>query len=341
MQKDLRIVIPAFNSTTTIIKCIDAIIAALSFHSSWEIVIVDNGENQDLKSMFINYPVSIVKRDEYQSAAYSRNEGVNGYLNGILVFIDSDVICENNCIKKLIQPIENKLCKATIGNYSKNINGLSFSQKYKQLYINHIYSRNDKGIKNDFWTAICSLDASVFHELNGFNTNFKGANGEDQEFGIRLTKKGYKVVSVKDANGQHLNPYGVINIIKNDFKKGITAVKNSLENKVPLSDNRHSKGKDMFAVFFSISNFFFVLLTLVNHKFIFVAFITFILWFISRCSLNMAYLSNGGYLFFIRSTLFMICLDWIRFMCVIVGFLRFKIFRNISSSQPQIKTSLT
>ena len=188
LQKDIRIVIPAFKALDTIKKCIDAVLDAITFHKSWEILIVDNGQNPSLEMLLKDYPVTILKRDENQSAAYARNEGVKGFFNGIIVFIDSDVICEKDSIKNLIKPLQAKLCNATIGNYSKNIKGLSFSQKYKQLYINHIYSREGSKIKNDFWTAICAVDAKVFNELNGFNTNFKGANGEDQEFGIRLTK---------------------------------------------------------------------------------------------------------------------------------------------------------
>ncbi len=173
LKKEIRIVIPAFNACNTIQKSIEAILEAIDFHESWEIVVVDNGQNPDLVHLLVDYPVTILKRDKYHSAAYARNEGAKGFSNGKLIFIDSDVICERDCIKNLIKPLHSNLCNATIGNYSKNIKGLSFSQKYKQLYINHIYDREDSNIKNDFWTAICSVDAKVFNKLNGFNTNFK------------------------------------------------------------------------------------------------------------------------------------------------------------------------
>jgi GT2 family glycosyltransferase len=338
-QKEIRIVIPAFKAYGTIQKCLEGVLDAISFHESWEIVIVDNGQNPDLVKLFKDYPVTVLKKDENQSAAYARNEGAKGFLNGILVFIDSDVICEKDCIENLIKPIQNKLCDGTIGNYSKNLKGLSFSQKYKQLYINHIYSREGSKIKNDFWTAICSLDAKVFNKLNGFNTNFKGANGEDQEFGIRLTKNGYNVLSVNNANGQHLNPYDTLNIIRNDFKKGLTAVKNSLENKVPFSDNRHSKMKDILAVFFAVLTVLFLTFSILNSDLIFVPIATFLLWFTCRMSLNITFFKNGDMVFFLKSLLLMFCLDLVRFTCVIIGFVNNKLLK-LSTKEEIFITSI-
>ncbi|MBK7666570.1 MAG: glycosyltransferase family 2 protein [Sphingobacteriaceae bacterium] len=211
---DIRIVVPVYNSSNTICDCVDAILKAIAFCKSWELVVVDNEENSNLEILLKNYPIALIKRTDSKSAAYARNEGAKGFSNGILVFIDSDVIVETPCIERLVQPIISKSCDATIGNYSSNLNNLSFAQKYKQLYIRHIYDRNSNGIRNDFWTAIAAVDAVAFSKLNGFDIKFKGANGEDQEFGIRLTKNNFKVLAVKSANGQHRNPYSVSGIIK-------------------------------------------------------------------------------------------------------------------------------
>ena len=324
-QKEIRVVIPAFKALKTIQKCVDAILDAIRFHQSWEIIIVDNGQNPDLKLLLKDYPVTILKRDESYSAAYARNEGAKDFSNGILVFIDSDVICEKECIKNLIKPLQNNLCNATIGNYSKKIKGLSFSQKYKQLYINHVYSRESSKIKNDFWTAICAIETNTFQNLGGFNTNFKGANGEDQEFGIRLTKNGNQVLSVRDAIGQHLNPYGVLNVIRNDYKKCLTAVKNSLENEVPFSDNRHSNLRDILSVFFAVTTISCLILTPIYSNFLISFVFLFLSWFVCRIHVSNTFLKNGGLLFFIEALLLMYCLDLVRFTCVVVGFTNNKI----------------
>jgi cellulose synthase/poly-beta-1,6-N-acetylglucosamine synthase-like glycosyltransferase len=224
-------------------------------------------------------------------------------------------------------PLQNNLCHAAIGNYSRNIDGLSFSQKYKQLYINHVYNRGHLTIKNDFWTAICAVDAKVFKRFAGFNSYFKGANGEDQEFGIRLTKYGYRVWTVKNANGQHLNPYGVLNIIRNDFRKGLVAVKNSLDNKVPFSDNRHSKKQDIISVLFAVLTAIFLILIPISIFSISPFLSSFIIWLTYRIDLSRQFLKYGGKVFFIKSLMLMFTLDLVRCMCVIVAVVKYKILR--------------
>lgn len=254
----IRIVVPAYNAGETIQKCVEAILEATSALNACEIIIVDDGKNIDLENALYRYNIKILKSLQNGSAAYARNQGANNFDVGIIVFIDSDVICDKNCITNLIAPLQKKLCQATIGNYSDNLSGLNFAQKYKQLYIKHIYDRPNPVIKNDFWTAISAVDAKVFHSVSGFNTNFKGANGEDQEFGIRLTKNSYKVLSVADAVGQHINPYTISKIIRNDFRKGVTAVLNSLQNNVALTDNRHANSVDIFSVAMAVLSLFFI-----------------------------------------------------------------------------------
>jgi GT2 family glycosyltransferase len=323
LLKNLRIVVAAYKADDTIKNCIDAIINALYFHESWEIYVVDNGQNFRLDKILNNYPVIILKRDKLKSAAFSRNEGAKNFNKGVLVFIDSDVVCEKKSIENLIVPINQKKCHASIGNYSTNVAGLKFSQKYKQLYIHHIYNNSSFDIKNDFWTAICAVDAQVFNELGGFDVSFMGANGEDQEFGIRLTRFGYSVLFVNNALGKHLNPYGVFNIIKNDFKKGLKAVLNSLDNKVPLSDNRHAKMTNKIAVLFAISTLVLLAFVIFNIYFIYLSFLSFLMWLCFRSKLILTFIKNGGGLFFLKAILFMFCLDIIRFICVFLGFLKF------------------
>lgn len=319
----LRVIIPAYNSPPNVItNCISAIEKALSFSKTWEIIVVDNGRNENLAQTLATYSVKVLKRTQMASAAYARNEGASSFHEGIIIFIDSDVICEPNCIEELIKPIQKRLCNATIGNYSQNLQGLSFPQKYKQLYIHHVYSKENVQIRHDFWTAISAIDAQVFHQLQGFDTRFKGANGEDQEFGIRLSKRHFQVFSVPHANGQHLNPYNIIGIIKNDFKKGVRAVQNSFHNKVPLSDNRHASKNNMWAVIFAVLSVFFLAASIFLPSFIWLSVILGMCWFLCRIKLAHIFLQNAGIIFLLKTILLMFILDLVRCLCVGVGILK-------------------
>lgn len=318
-NKRVRIVVPAYNAGETIVECVDAICKATYCFENWELIVVDNGLNHNLDTFLKKYPIQILQKTKIRSAAYARNKGAENFLEGILVFIDSDVIIEKECLLLLTKPIINKSEIATIGNYSKEVTGLNFAQRYKQLYIHHVYSQNDSLIKNDFWTAISAIDASIFHQLNGFDCSFKGANGEDQEFGIRLTQKKYSVVGIPNANGKHINAYTVKKLVFNDFKKGITAMSNSLENKVPLKDNRHAKYRSINAVFFAALFALTFVLSILSVKMLVVSGLFFILWFVFRYNLvKICFLSQGA-IFTIKALFLIVILDLVRCASVLVG----------------------
>ncbi len=309
--------VPAYNCEHTIRPCIDALLESLrAIENPWELIIVNNGRNEGLANLLDGYDLNIISRTAYASAAYARNEGTSGFDEGVIVFVDSDVVCEKMCVARLIAPVLKGSCAATIGNYTTNVEGLSFAQQYKQLYIHHVYARENQAIKNDFWTAISAIDARVFHQIGGFDKRFKGANGEDQELGIRLTRAGYEVKSVPSANGQHLHGYTIWGIIKNDYYKGLTALKNSINNQVPLSDNRHAKGKDILAVALAVFMVSCLALSLFNVVFLWISLFLLVLWFYQRIKLHVVLLKSGGLIFWLKSLGLIIVLDWVRFIAV-------------------------
>lgn len=323
-SKNIRIVIPASRADATLRACLDGLLAALAFSDSWEIIIADNGGNTILPLLEQDYPLTIVRCDSRPSAAFARNAGAAGYTGGVLVFIDSDVVCDASCIEALVRPVASRKAHAAIGNYTSDTTGLTFAQRYKQLYIHNVYNRPQAPIRNDFWTAIAAVDAATFHRLGGFDIRFRGANGEDQEFGIRLTRHHCNVVAVREALGRHLNPYTVYRLIRNDFRKGVTAVGNSLQNNVALSDNRHARMPAILAVVFAaavipcaVAGFFFL-------PFGFLAILFFSAWMLFRTKLAVVFLRHGGILFFCGALTMMFLLDLVRACCVAAG-----VFKNM------------
>ena len=81
-QSDIRIVIPAYNANRTIVDCIEAILKAISFCKSSEIIVVDNSQNNDLLKLLDNYPIRVLKRNETSSAAYAVTRGRKVMIKG-------------------------------------------------------------------------------------------------------------------------------------------------------------------------------------------------------------------------------------------------------------------
>ena len=64
-----------------------------------------------------------------------------------------------------------------------------------------------------------------------FNTNIKSATSEDEEFGYVLLKKGYKILILRELNGEHRVNYNLKKIIKRNFAIYIDTTKSYLRNK--------------------------------------------------------------------------------------------------------------
>jgi GT2 family glycosyltransferase len=244
----VRVVVPAYRALLTISDCIAAIIAS-PLSEPFEIVVVDDGENPGLAALLAPYAeVTIRNTGGSGSAAVARNLGCVDFEDGVLVFVDADVILDPQALEALVEPIRAGQAEACVGNYSTVGGRLSFAARYKQLYISHVYGRRAGYLRNDFWTAIGAVDAKTFHALDGFDISFRGACGEDGDLGGKLTSAGKRVLGIPHAAGEHRHAITLSGLILNDWRKGKVALANKAKFKGKLSDNSHARPRDIVAV---------------------------------------------------------------------------------------------
>lgn len=248
--RHIRIVVPAYKSGKTITACIAALDRSAQ-DLDYEIFVVDDGGHPDLASLLSNFSVNIQQTGGGGSAAAARNLGARGFGGDFLVFVDADVIVEADALRSLLAPLEDGRAQAAIGNYTDDIAGLSFCTSYKQLYVACIYRRRSGYVINDFWTAIGAVSRPVFDALGGFDGRIKGANGEDADLGMRMTRNGYRIFAVPDALGQHRHEQTIGGIVKNDWRKGVLALRQCRAGQRALSDNLHATGRDIASVLLS------------------------------------------------------------------------------------------
>lgn len=239
------VVIPARRAARTIRDCVCAVLSS-TISADCETVVVDDGENGDLAAHLAGLPITIISSFS-GSAAAARNRGAEHSTASWLVFVDADVIVEPSCLDRLIAPLRDGDADATVGNYSRDVGGLSFGGRYKQLYISCMNERR-RPYLNTFWSALGAVDARAFAAVDGFDTAFKGANGEDAELGARLADKGFRIVPVASAQGRHRHSLSLRQLIANDWRKGIVAMRHYRQSDGALSDNCHATRRDKLAV---------------------------------------------------------------------------------------------
>ncbi len=319
-QPQVRVVIPAFGVTSAIRAVVEAVLQSRNC-PPLQVVVVDDGRNCDLHKVLFGTGVEIVFTGGSGSAAVARNRGAQGFGGTFLVFVDADVVVDPLCIAKLLKPLQDGRAEATMGNYSKDVQGMSFAAGYKQLYISRIYERRSGYVKNDFWSAMAAMDNHVFQCLSGFDPSFSGACGEDGELGGRMTRHGYSILAVPDAIGHHRKPLSVPQLLQNDWRKGLIAIRNYFRCNGSIGDNRHATRRDVAAV--TLAALELVVAALAFHYSPLLAAaaaaILGIGYLAARADILQAFSSQGP-VFVARACGLMFLLDLMRLICVAASF---------------------
>lgn len=244
-RAQVRIVVPTCSRAEPLLDCVMGISRSLAGFVSEIVVVEDSTGGSALPSFSTGLPSEVRKTGGLGSAAAARNLGARGFAGDFLVFVDSDVIVVPGALDRLLQPLLDGTADAVVGTYSTDVAGLNFAFAYKSLYIAHVYARDRPRIQNDYGTAIAAVRADVFFELGGFDVSYKGACGEDAEFGIRLTRRGYRIVAVPAACGRHRKRFTLRSLVINDWRKGRIAMFNYFRSAGSLTDNRHASRRDI------------------------------------------------------------------------------------------------
>jgi len=316
----LRIVVPAYGAMATLRQCLAAIQAS-EISYPYEVCVVDDGGNPLIQSLAKELRIPVVESGG-RGAAVARNLGVGSFSDGIIVFVDADVMIDKSTIGLLIDPLVAGVADATFGRYSIDVEGLNFFQKYKQMYISRVYSRKKGPVRDFFWTAIGAIRGDSFVTLGGFNADLPGRIGEDVDLGQRLTQSGRTILQIPLATGRHLKHFAFASLMANDFKKGASTVYLSLSAKEKISNNPHATRQDSIAVLYSVLAIVGVVVLIAINLSIMVKLACLVallsLYILIRAEF-VQYFARGGWVFAARAVVMMYLLDVTRMVSVVAG----------------------
>lgn len=316
IKDPIRIVIPAYKASDTIDACLRHVLAACDQCTDAEVVVVSY--KTTITHPF-DHRVHIIESARPLNAGEARNAGSKFCGDRILVFVDADVLILPGSLPALLQPIRAQIADATVGNYATDMISRKFFQNYKKLYIHQAYAR-DGVIANEFWTAYSAIRGQAFDAVGGFSTSFTFKGGEDTEIGIRLSANGFRIYAVAAALGQHLKEFTFRSLVENDLIKGSRTIYLSLQRRLPLSENRHAKKSDQYAVMAACVIALIACLGLWMHWiWLFLPF-TMGVYLMTRTTFFMA-CSRQGNLFLLRAACMAWVLDIVRACSVVNGIL--------------------
>lgn len=178
------VVIPVFNDTAGLIKCISAIQSQSISASRYEIIVADNNqisEKEFILSQLENKKINIIH--ETRPGSYiARNTGAKFAKFDILVFVDSDCIPDRNWLKNAETYINSRnrnifgILTGPVELFFKNenkMNSAEIYEKYTGFNFKSYVSEGTCGAGN--WISY----KDIFNSYGGFNEILK-SNGDTE-----------------------------------------------------------------------------------------------------------------------------------------------------------------
>ncbi|MGQ9720639.1 MAG: glycosyltransferase family 2 protein [Candidatus Jordarchaeum sp.] len=196
MNQKVNIIIPTFNRKSFLINTL------LSFNTqsykNFEIIVVDDGSeynlSEEISGLGLNYKIIYFYIDHHGRAS-ARNYAIKNAAGEILLFFDDHSRPSPGLIEEHVK-----------GHYKKKNHGAlrgrieyikDFSESLNLMNIHFWHNLHRKIFQNNpivaFGTHNLSVKREVISKIGGFDEIFNCYGGEDQEFGIRIKKAGYRI----------------------------------------------------------------------------------------------------------------------------------------------------
>ena len=198
-RADVSVVIPAFNSASTIEGCLVALAEQTVIPG--EVIVVDDGSTDSTLEVARRMGAEVIAQD-HRGAGAARNRGAKAARGELLLFTDADCAPVADWVERLVETLDSNGVAAARGittslqpEPAARFAQLEYDEKYRQL------ARHENVEMVATYSAAYRRDA--FWRFGGFDEAFHGATSEDQELSFRLAEAGLRIAFVPRAAVRH------------------------------------------------------------------------------------------------------------------------------------------
>lgn len=232
MNNRISVVIPNYNGSSTIEKCLEAIFS--STHDNFEVIVVDDCSIDNSVEIIKKFPCKLIQLDKRSGASRARNTGAQNSSGDILFFIDADCILQKDTLTLADKAFSGGKNTIIGGTYTKLPYDDNFFSTFQSIFIN--YSETKKEEPDYIATHAMVIDSSVFKKSGGFSENFLPIL-EDVEFSHRLRRSGYKLKMNPEMLVQHIFNFTLLKSLRNALRKSMYWTIYSIKNRDFLKDS--------------------------------------------------------------------------------------------------------
>jgi glycosyltransferase involved in cell wall biosynthesis len=191
----VSIIIPTYNEESNIGNLLDSLTKVNYPKKKLEIIVVDDGSTDKTKKIASKYSIKLLK-SEHKGFAHVRNLGWKKTSSEILIFLDADMKIHPNYIRKIITCLDDP---KIAGSDHKEL----LSNK-KNLIAKLLYLRKVLGWDRKKFLTTRACKKNVLKQVGGFNLDY--GYYIDQELGLKILSKGYKITQSPEAVVWHTEP---------------------------------------------------------------------------------------------------------------------------------------
>lgn len=230
----ISIIIPNYNGSATIGKCLEAAFAL--DYENFEVVVVDDCSTDNSVEIIRSYPCELVRLEKHGGASKSRNVGARNSRGELLFFVDADCLLPQNCLNVVARCAAEYGPETIIGgSYTWLPYDVDFFSMFQSAFIRYCETRHLHD-PDYIATHAMVINAGVFERSGGFPEEFMPIL-EDVEFSHRMRRAAYRLVMAPDLLVQHIFKFNLLKSVRNAIRKASYWTTYSLRNQDLLKDS--------------------------------------------------------------------------------------------------------
>ncbi|WP_432839966.1 glycosyltransferase family 2 protein [Dactylosporangium sp. CA-092794] len=199
MRPEVSVIVPAYNSATTLGACLAAIRAQREPVA--EVIVVDDASTDGTREIARRFGCRLVESPVNRGPAAARNLGIRASRGEILFFVDSDCAPLPDALGVALRIMRDEPDVVCVhGIYALEPMFDDGPIEAYRLLHGHYWRRRHAGRVRTTLFALCAIRRAVFDEVGGFDERLRAS--EDVEFGDRLGAHHGIVLSAEMA-GRH------------------------------------------------------------------------------------------------------------------------------------------
>lgn len=234
MDYNLSVIIPAKNEEQFIGQCLEALHVSLNNTDlrSYEVILVDNGSQDDTKDIAAEYGCSIIN-EPVGNISKLRNIGAKNAKGTIVAFLDADCLVNPLWARYCLQQLSNDKIGIVGTRAVPDLSNATWVERC--LFVLFCGSAKRSDFVNWLGSSNIFIRKNVFFEVSGFNKELKTA--EDVALCTAARSLGYKIFLEKRIDTIHLRESKTLTeLFRREFWRGSSSISSLIKNNFPSDE---------------------------------------------------------------------------------------------------------